>query len=84
MSLILSAPARKKMEPRTVSRPSLLDPFLTGDPWLFACSLPGLLVLDVSNYPVAVQPGTLLDQASCNSWIFRIRNSLPRGWGKAG
>jgi hypothetical protein len=63
----------QKRRPPTHSRPSLLDPFLCGDAWMVSSSAPGLLVLDVENYPVAVQPGTGLEQASLNSLIFQLR-----------
>lgn len=81
MSVILTAPPRKKNGSDQVPRrPSLLDPLLTGDPWMVTCSLPGLLVLDVKNCPIALQPGTGLEQATFNTWIFRLRNTPPRGW----
>jgi len=83
MSAILSAPPEKepRVHGRTAGRPSLLDPVLAGDPWMGTCSQPGLLVLDLRNYPIALQPGTRLDQASFNSWIYRLRNSAPRNGG---
>lgn len=54
-------------------RPSLLDPNLKGDPWMSCCATPGLLVLDLCNYPIAIQPGTRLEQAAFNSLIFQLR-----------
>jgi len=38
-----------------------------------ACGTPGLLVLDLCNYPIAVQPGTALEQAAFNALIFQLR-----------
>lgn len=59
-------------------RPSLLDPRLLGDPWMARCPNPDFLVLYHHSQPVAVQPGTALDQSSFNSWIFRFRSRYPR------
>jgi hypothetical protein len=79
MSAILAVPPQnKKQRMQTSQRPSLLDPFLNGDPWMASSSLPGLLVLDLSNYPIALQKGTTLDQASLNALIFRLRTNPVR------
>lgn len=67
----------KGLSPPTI-RPSLLDPGLQGDPWMASCPNPEYLVLYHHNLPVAVQPGTSLDQSSLNSWIFRFRTRHPR------
>lgn len=69
-------PARKRSH--TGLRPSLLDALLPGDPWAVSCSMPGVLVLDVSNYPVALVQATPLDQWAMNGWIYRLQNGRPR------
>lgn len=75
MSLIIECQSKRRRR-GTQLRPSLLDPWLSGDPWMMQCASPGLLVLDLCNHPVAVQAGTALEQASLNAWIAQLRRKV--------
>ena len=59
-------------------RPSVLDPRVTGDPWIGACTHPGLLVMYLNNQPISLLPGSPLELASLNQILYTLRHRSKR------
>jgi len=70
--------ARKKNLCLAHVRASVLDSQIIGDPWIAACSHPGLLVMYLNNHPVTLLPGSPLELASLNQILFGLRHRYPR------
>jgi hypothetical protein len=60
------------------TRPSVLDPRLSGDPWIDACTHPDLLVMYLNNQPITLLPGSSLDLSSLNQILYTLRHRSKR------
>jgi hypothetical protein len=60
------------------TRPSLIDPTVSGDPWVSGCYLPNCLIVYLNNQPISLLSGSPLDQSTFNSMLFSMRIRYPR------
>jgi hypothetical protein len=67
---------RKKLRPPDV-RPSVLDA-IHGDPWIGACTHPGLLVMYLNNQPITLLPGSSFELASLNQILYALQHRSRR------
>ena len=75
----VSAVRRVRFRPTIRSiRPSMMDPAVSGDPWVTGCYLPNCLIMYVNNQPVSLLGGSPLDQSTFNSMLFSMRMRYPR------
>ncbi len=61
-----------------MTRPSILDPRLTQEPWIESCPCSDAMVLYLHNRPIAVLTGSSLDQMALDRALFRLRHRYPR------
>ena len=70
---------RKRVNLRLkMTRPSILDPRLTQEPWIDSCPCSEAMVLYLHNRPIAVLAGSSLDQMALDRALYRLRHRYPR------
>lgn len=74
----VSIQARHKKLRLPQVRLSVVDQRLQGEPWVAACTHPGLLVVYLNNHPITLLPGTSFDRASLNQILYTLRHRNPR------
>lgn len=70
---------RNRPRKMLLSRPSLLDPALRGDPWLQTCTAHLGMVLYIQSQPIAMLAALPFDHVSLNHRLFEMRRRAPRG-----
>lgn len=70
---------RKQPRKMRLSRPSVLDPTLRGDPWLQSCTAHLGMVLYIQSQPIAMLAALPFDHVSLNHRLFEMRRRVPRG-----
>lgn len=71
-------------QPMRSIRPSVLDPYVAGEPSLAPCvCMPQVAVLYLANRPIAIIQATSLDQAALDSWLGCLRIRPPRAAAEA-
>jgi hypothetical protein len=59
-------------------RPSILDAYLDGEPYLDHCPCSDRVILFLENYPIAVIPGSSLDYYALSMRLNQMRHRWPR------